>query len=273
MTEIVIDPEVPAAARRELAQTPLSGLTGFNDPSPGPGAPGQNGTRPVRPQGQLLAVCGVLAVATGLLCVGVPARGPFSVDLVFLGLLIVLPLALVGCLYLVRQVRGGPGAAALYRRRYVVPVLDLHGEELDRWRRAARAARSIEASEAVRLGLVEAAEVATALPYRLWDIAERLALLSGPERRQASILRGLDVTDPDIQAVLEPQRKVQQRTVADVERRIRGLEELAALALRTDAARKRRHAVEQLSGLNPDYDELLVRLDDPEGATGPEVNE
>jgi hypothetical protein len=269
MTEIVIDPEIPAAARRELEQTPLSGLTGFNDPSPEPRARRPGGTSP---RGQGLAAGGVLAVAAGLLCVGMAAKGPFSADLVFLGLLIMLPLALVGCLSLARQVRGGPGPAALYRRRYVVPVLDLHGDDLDRWRRAARAARSIEASEAVRLGLVEAAEIAAALPYRLWEIAERLALLSGPERRQASILRGLDVTDPDIQAVLEPQRQVQRRTVADVERRIRRLEELAALAARTDAARRRRQAVEQLSGLNPDYEELLVRLDDPDSATGPELN-
>ena len=273
MTEIVIDPEIPAAARRELEQTPLSALAGFNDPSPGPGTPRPGGSRAVSPRGQRLAVGGVLAVATGLLWVGLSAKGPFSADLVFLGLLVVLPLAVVGCLYLVRWVGGGPGAATLYRRRYVVPVLDLHGDALDQWRRAARAARSIEASEAVRLGLVEAAEIAAALPYRLWEIAERLALLSGPARRQASILRGLDVTDPDIHAVLEPQRRVQHRTVADVERRIRRLEELAALASQTDAARRRRQAVEQLSGLNPDYEELIVRLDDPDSGTGPELNE
>jgi len=36
VAEIVIDPEVPEAARRELEQASLSVLAGFRDPLPGP---------------------------------------------------------------------------------------------------------------------------------------------------------------------------------------------------------------------------------------------
>lgn len=41
MPEIVIDPEVPEGARRELEQASLSALAGFGDPVPGQEPPGQ----------------------------------------------------------------------------------------------------------------------------------------------------------------------------------------------------------------------------------------
>ena len=116
----------------------------------------------------------------------------------------------------------------------------------------------------MRLGLINSVEVAAVLPYHLWDVAERLALLSGPERRQSSILRDLDVSDPDVQVVLGPQRRAHELTVADIERRIGRLEDFAALASKVDAARKRQRAIEELAGLNADYEELLVRLGDQE---------
>jgi hypothetical protein len=77
------------------------------------------------------------------------------------------------------------------------------------------------------------------LPYHLWDVAERLALLSGPERRQATILRDLDVSDPDVQVVLGPQRRAHELALADIGKRIGRLEEFAALAAKADAARMR----------------------------------
>ena len=117
-----------------------------------------------------------------------------------------------------------------------------------------------------RLGLINSVEVAAVLPYHLWDIAERLALLSGPARRQSAILRDLDVSDPDVQVVLAPQRRAHELAVADIERRIGRLEEFAVLAAGADAARKRRRALEELAELNADYEDLLVRLDDPENA-------
>ena len=279
VAEIVIDPEVPEAARRELEQTSLSGLIGFSDPLPGQEPEGsQDSARdPARPPGVRLAVGAIVGVMAVLFGAGLSSPGPFSADLVFLALLIGLPCAVAGGLRLIRKAGGPapelrgrpwarPGAAVAYRRRYVVPQLDLHADELARWQRASQAARSIRASEAVCLGLINSVEVAAVLPYHLWDIAERLALLSGPARRQSALLRDLDVSDPDVQVVLEPQRRAHELTVADIEQRIGRLEEFAALASSADAARKRRRALEELAGLNADYEELLMRLGDTENA-------
>jgi hypothetical protein len=144
-----------------------------------------------------------------------------------------------------------------------VPELDLLDAGQVRWRRARKAARSIQASEAVRLGLIDTVEIAAVLPYHLWDIAERLALMSVAERRLPVILQGVDTSDAEIQAVLGPQRQVHDLAVADVEQRIGRLEEFAALAAKADAARKRKNVLAELAGLNPHYEELLVRLGEP----------
>jgi hypothetical protein len=281
LAEIVIDPEVPEAARRELEQSPLSALVGFSDPVPGEDrhggrddAYGQDDVGPVRPPGLRLAVSAIVGVMAVLLGAGLTSAGPFAADLTFLALLIGLPCAVTGGLHLLRvaigpapeRPWGRPGAAVAYRRRYIVPELDLQEDELARWQRASQAARSIRASEAVCLGLINSVEVTVVLPYHLWDIAERLALLSAPARRQAAILRDLDVSDPDVRVVLEPQRRAHDLAVADIERRIGRLEAFAALAARADAARKRRRALEELSALNADYEDLLVRLGDGENA-------
>jgi len=282
VAEIVIDPEVPEAARRELEQAPLSALIGFSDPLPSrdpPGGRGEaGGSGAERPQAWRLSVGVIVFVAACLFIVALADPGPFSADLAFLAMLISLPCAVAGCLALAQRATGSipelPGsrpwarlsAAVAYRRRYVVPELDLHGDEMARWQRASRSARAIRESEAVRLGLINSVEVAAVLPYHLWDIAERLALLDGPRRRQTAILRDLDASDPDVQVVLGPQRRAHDLTVADIERRIGRLEEFAALASKADAARRRRGAIEKLAALNQDYEELLVRLDDPQDA-------
>ena len=282
MAEIVIDPEVPEAARRELEQAPLSALVGFSDPLPSQDSSGGRGdagrSAAERPQAWRFSVGVIVFVAACLFIVALADPGPFSADLAFLAMLVSLPCAVAGCLALAQKATGsipelGGGrpwvrlsAAVAYRRRYVVPELDLHGDEMTRWQRASHAARVIRESEAVRLGLINSVEVAAVLPYHLWDIAERLALLSGPRRRQSAILRDLDVSDPDVQVVLGPQRRAHELTIADIERRIVRLEEFAALASKADAARRRREAIEKLAALNHDYEELLVRLDDPEDA-------
>ena len=280
VAEIVIDPEVPEAARRELEQASLSALAGFSDPGPWPdGAEGEDDAdlAPLRPPGVRLAAGAIVGVMAIILGVGLSSAGPFAADLVFLALIMGLPCVTVGGIHLLRKAVGSvpelggsrrarPGAAVAYRRRYVVPELDLQGDELARWQRASQAARSVRASEAVGLGLINSVEVPAVLPYHLWDIAERLALLSGPARRQAAILRDLDVSDPDVQVVLGPQRRAHELAVADIERRIGRLEEFAALAARADAARKRRRALAELAGLNADYEDLLVRLGDQHDA-------
>jgi hypothetical protein len=282
VAEIVIDPEVPEAARRELEQASLSNLIGFSDPLPGQEPPaGQedvSAVRLTRPHSARVVAGVVVSVMATLVGVGLSTSSPFGADLVYLaGVVILLCVAVGGLNAIERDKRAAiempgrrpwarPGAAVAYRRRYVVPLLDLHGDTLERWRRASQAAKTIRAAEAVRLGLINSVEVAAVLPYHLWDVAERLALLSGPERRQASILRDLDVSDPDVQVVLGPQRQAQELALADIDRRIGRLEEFADLASKADAARKRRRALEELAGLNGDYAELLVRLGDADDA-------
>jgi hypothetical protein len=279
VAEIVIDPAVPEAARRELEQAPLSALVGFSDPLPGPDAPeSARPEGPERPPAMRPAAGAIVAVMAVLLIAGLATPGPFAADLVFLAMIIGLPCAAAGGLHLLQKARGSVpelpagrpwarrGAALAYRGRYVVPELDLEGSALARWQRASQAARTIRASESVRLGLINSVEVAAVLPYHLWDVAERLALLSGPERRQAAILRDLDPADPEVEVILGPQRRAHDLTVADIERRIARLEEFAALAATADAAQKRQRAIEELATLNADYEDLLVRLGDQDDA-------
>jgi hypothetical protein len=282
----VTDPAVPGPARRELEQAPLSGLLGFSDPVPRPAAPGrrvasQNAgpvtetTKTERKAARYAAGGSVAFVVLAVLltCVGLLKE---QADLVLVAMFALFPCAVACALYgfidhapgqqMPRRSWAAQNAALTYHRRYVVPELDLHEAALARWARAREAARSIQAAEAVRLGLIDTVEIESVLPYHLWDIAERLALMSATERRLPAILQGVDTNDSDVQAVLGPQRQVHDLAVADVEQRIGRLEEFAALAAKADAARKRKRAIAELADLNPDYEELLIRLGEPGNA-------
>ena len=275
MPEIVIDPEVPAKARLELAQAPVTALLAFGDPVVKPEVTGDRvapkDARPTTMTGPRYVAVGSVVLAVLQTCFGLLAAKP---DLVLMAVFIWLPCAVVSALIgfrdhepgqpPLRARRRGRSAAVTYHRRYVVPELDLHDPGQVRWRRARKAARSIQAAEAVRLGLIDTVEIATVLPYHLWDIAERLALLSAAERRLPAILQGVDTNDPEVQAILGPQRQVRDLAAADVERRIGRLEEFAALAAKADAACRRKKVIAELADLNPHYEELLIRL----GETG-----
>lgn len=273
MPEVVTDPELPAAARHALEQAPVSFLVGFSDPVPPPGSPAaRKAARAPGMPGARYVMAGSLAAAAALVSLGLILAQP---ALVVVALLMCLPVGVVGALLGYgdgepgqggRHGREAAGAAVTYHRRYVVPALDLHDAAMRRWRRARSAAAAIQTSEAVRLGLIDTVEIDAVLPYHLWDIAERLALLAGPERRLPEILHGLDTSDAEIMAVLEPQRRVHDLAIADIEARISRLEEFAALAAAADTARRRQRAAEELAALNPDYEELLTRLGEPANA-------
>jgi hypothetical protein len=270
--EVVTDPEVPAAARHALEQAPVSFLVGFSDPVPAPGSPAAKAARPPGMPGARYVLASSLAAAVALVTAGLILAQP---ALVVVALLMCLPVAVVSALLGYgdgepgqngRQGREAAGAAVTYHRRYVVPALDLHDAAMRRWRRARVAASTIQTSEAVRRGLIDTVEITAVLPYHLWDIAERLALLAGPERRLPEILHGLDTSDAEIMAVLAPQRRVHDLAITDIEARISRLEEFAALAAAADTARRRQRAAEELAALNPDYEELLSRLGEPANA-------
>jgi len=283
VAEVIIDPEVPARTRRELEQTPLSSLLGFSDPSVEAArrakSQGSNDRR-FRVGPAAVLVGGAVGVVVFIVLAASATTGALVAGMVVAA--IILGHATVAGTVLYpwdrprrtspqgrRPPRRGRNAAVTCHRRYVVPELDLHGESKVLWERAARAARTIRRSEAVRDGLIDTVEVAAVLPYHLWDIAERLALLSAPERRLSAIMRHLDETDPDVRAVLEPQQRTRELAVADVEQRVGRLEAFAGLTVRADAARKRQQAIAELAELNPDYEELLARLGDTENDLSP----
>jgi hypothetical protein len=272
--EIVTDPEIPGPARLELANAPVTALLAFGDPVDKPEVRGdrvaQKDARPATMTAARYVAFGSVVLAVLQASAGMLAAKP---DLVLMAVFIWLPCAVVSALIGSRDHELGQrpprgrrrarSAAVTYHRRYVVPELDLHDAGQVRWRRARKAARSIQAAEAVRLGLIDTVEIATVLPYHLWDIAERLALMSATERRLPTILQGVDTNDPEVQAVLGPQRQVHDLAVADVERRIGRLEEFAALAAKADAAYRRKKVIAELTGLNPHYEEMLIRLGEP----------
>jgi hypothetical protein len=278
MPEIIIDPEIPAAARRQLQQAPLSALLGFAGP-----ASRLDAGKTFAPTARTVAryVMGAslaAALVLMLLSLAVAPPGPL---LVF-ALLYCLPVAVVSALLGYREpgleTRGDSSDAAVtYHRRYVTPELDLHGATREQWRRARAAATAIQTSEAVRRGLVDTVEITTVLPYLQWQIAERLALLSEAERRASSVLAGVDGGDADVEAVRGRQRKVHDLTVADLERLIEPLAEFARLTGQADAALRKQRAIAELTGLNPHYEELLARLGesgstlDADGGSGQEL--
>jgi hypothetical protein len=282
VAEVIIDPEVPARARRELEQTPLSSLLGFGDPSIEAARrakrDGSNGRR-FRKGPATVLVGGAVGVIVMLVLAASAASGALFAGLVVAAIILGHGTVAGTVLYPWdrptrtppggRPSRRGRNAAVTYHRRYVVPELDLHGESKVLWERAARAARTIRRSDAVRDGLIDTVEVAAVLPYHLWDIAERLALLSAPERRLSTIMRHLDETDPDVRAILEPQQRTRDLAVADVEQRVGRLEAFAGLTVKADTARKRQQAIAELAELNPDYEELLARLGDTENVLSP----
>lgn len=154
----------------------------------------------------------------------------------------------------------GLHAVTAYHRRYVAPGQDMDREALATWTRAVQAATNLRKSEVVKLGLVDSVQVTTVLPYHLWKIAERLARLSSLRAQHQAILRGVDADDPDVAALLVPQRRVHELASADIEQRVRQLEEFAGLVGKADAARRREQAVRQLATLNDSHQELLAHI-------------
>src|SRR6202012_5208063 len=81
VAEIVIDPEVPEAARRELEQASLRAPAGVGDPGPWPdGAEGEDDAdlAPLRPPGVRLAAGAIVGVMAIILGVGLSSAGPFA---------------------------------------------------------------------------------------------------------------------------------------------------------------------------------------------------
>lgn len=154
-------------------------------------------------------------------------------------------------------------AARAHHRRYVVPGPDLDKEARRLWSRAAGAADLITGSRVVQEGLIDSIRVSAVLPHHLWDIAEKLALLSALRREHRGILSGMRTDDPDIAVVLSPQRRTHDLAVADAERQTSLLEAFAGQVKEADAAVRREDAIRRLATLNDSHADLLARIGRP----------
>lgn len=159
-----------------------------------------------------------------------------------------------------------------YHRRYVVPGADLDAQASHVWSRTVMAADTIAESEVVREQRVDSVRVSVVLPNWLWEIAEKLALLSEVRAGQREVLSGQDASAPEVAVILDQQRRMQDIAAADIERKMRQLEVLAARVAEADTAvqkvqaeRQRvqavRQTVRELSALNDSHADLLARVD------------
>ena len=280
---IVIDPRVPADIRGKLAQAPVRLLPAFSGPSPDV-VPVRRRRRDqvLTPQGRRAVITGVTmavilaATISSWVFAGV-AHQPGLTLIGFLAIFVWLNrlLATSSAVHAARaagwrQPRAtanpihpewdGLHAVTAYHRRYVSPSRDMDAQARAVWARAVDAATKLMESEVVRLGLVDSVQVTTVLPYHLWDIAERLARLSELREQHKAILRGVDADDPDVAALLAPQRRAQQAADMDIQQRVRQLEVFTRLVGQADAARRRERAVSKLATLNDSHAELLAHI-------------
>lgn len=285
---IVIDPQVPADIRDKLAQAPLRRLAAFNSAPPDV-VPARR-----RRREHVLTAQGRRAVITGMMMVfflaatvtsWIYAAVAHNQGLILIGLLTFFLwlsrfLAAGRARHAVRKAGwrepratavpshpewDGLHAVTAFHRRYVSPSRDMDARARGVWARAADAATKLKESEVVRLGFVDSVQVTTVLPYHLWDIAERLARLSELREQHKAILRGVDADDPDVAALLAPQRRAQEAADMDIEQRVRQLEVFTGLVGQADAARRRERAVRKLATLNDSHAELLAHIDQSTG--------
>ena len=93
------------------------------------------------------------------------------------------------------------------------------------WSRAARAADAITRSAVVEDQSVDSVRLSAVVPEWLWDIAEKLALLSEIRAGQREILSRSGTPVPlKLSAALDRQRRARDQAAAAIERKVRHLE-------------------------------------------------
>ncbi len=162
-------------------------------------------------------------------------------------------------------------AAAIYHRRYVVPETDLDREGRQMWVKAVEAANRIYVSEVVDQALIDSAQVKAIMPYRLWEIGERLARIAMLRDQQGAILREISPDHPDIAPIVGRQRRALELAAEDVNGRVRKLEVLADRLERADSAKRHVVIVLRLATLNDPLREIVADRDVSIGQ--PEIDE
>lgn len=249
---VVIDPAVGDEARQALARLPAAALVPYRKPAPVPATAAKNMTTPV---GFGIAVAGF---AAGFAALGTSFQWSLNM---------VTPIAFCATVVALgehvdrrRKARMASHPAIVWHGRYVVPGADFDAESWSLWERATAGEERIATATVVQQDLIDSVRVTATLPQRLWEIAERLALLSDARERQREILRDGIPDDPAIAATVGWQRRAQDRAGADIARRVADLEALAGLVAAADAAIGKETVASELASLNALHADLLARI-------------
>jgi hypothetical protein len=134
---------------------------------------------------------------------------------------------------------------------------DLDTEAADVLERAYVAVASIESSDVVRDGLLDTVRNGVVLRHHLWEIGEAL-------RRQTRVRRDADPIpygpDQELNAIVRRQREALAASVADVTRRVRGLEDYADRVRAADEALALRRHRERAHARDDAYNDLLAHI-------------
>lgn len=154
--------------------------------------------------------------------------------------------------------------AIQFHGRYVLPASDFDPEASELWDRTVKASNIIEEARVVREGRTDTARLSAMLPRWRWEIAEGLARLSAARTAQRALLAGVDVRAPEIAALARPQQQAHDLATADIEHRLRRLEDFARQVAAAEAALRKVQAVQELPALNDPHLDLLAHVGTPE---------
>jgi hypothetical protein len=244
---VAVDPDILEEEQLSLAVRPATMLIPYRATAPAPKPP-ENGA------GCVLLAGALFAGALGGWAAGNPVLSYWLIALAGLSVL---------CAFAARDDERAVRLAntpITHHRRYVLPGTDIDAADRPLWDRAVAAVNRITGSEVVSKELIDSVQVATVLPQRLWEIAERLARLAEVRVRHREILNGVSPDDPDIAAAVGRQRRAQDLAADDVARRVRNLETFADLVARADTATRKETIVRELAELDGKHTDLLAAL-------------
>jgi len=259
---VVIDPAIGDEARQSLARLAADVLVPYRKPVPSPETPRRSPTTPV---GFGVATAGF---AAGFAAVGTSFE--WSLNMIAPVTFCAAMVAMGDHIDRRRKARTASHPAIVWHGRYVVPAVDIDAESWPLWERATAGQERINGATVVRQDLIDSVQVTAVLPQRLWEIAERLALLSEARERQRVILGDPVPDDPAIVSTVGWQRRAQDLATRDVTRRVADLEGLADLFAAADAAIVKERIVSELAGLNDLHADLLARIGETAADATPE---
>jgi hypothetical protein len=279
---IVVDPQIPQAARQELEQRgkPDLGptlasveLVRFMDPPPGVPAPPRSlaAARLLAAAAWALVVVSVVAgflsgpdafavlfvigVGGGLLAAAASAAAKKGRPAFAAGLIPLAPARDLSEYYAAH-------AGKIFHRRYVRPRTDLDQEARAIWERAVDAANRIYRSESLLDDAVDTERVAADVPELLWKIIEGLAMISDVRFNLRNIVSGHERQHPAVEAKLKAQERQLARGTSQVDSRISKLEKLASRLGEADAARRGEDQLKRLTEVDEKIDDLVASTDE-----------